>query len=141
LWSLTDTARIRRVLPQLVRYVRTGDSKHLDFVADDPANIMTGMGMITDVTDTQTVLAQLDSLCDIMQELEEGRATIDQTSERLDHAVHSLPHYRINLPDLESAFSKQPWAYEPLARNGIRCHSTVFLTPHEMNTIGLPGRC
>src|SRR5262245_19476093 len=111
LWPLTDTARIRRVLPQLVSYVRTGDRKHLDFVADEPANIMTGMGMITGVTDTRTVLAQLDSLCDIMQELEEGRATIDQTAERLEHAVQSLPHYGINLRDLESAFSEQPWAY------------------------------
>ncbi len=141
LWSLTDTARIRRILPALVRYVRTDDLGAFDFIEQDPATILTGMGMITGVTDTATVLDQLDALCDIMQELEEGRASADATVQRLEQAVQALPHYRIDLKGIEAAFARQPWAYEPLARHGIRAHCTVFLSPREMNTIGLEERC
>lgn len=137
LWSLTDTARIRRVLVPLVKYVRTGDRRVLDFCVDDAASILTGVGMHTDVTDTETVLGELDSLCDLMRELEVGATTPEALAPRLVAAVQSRREYHIDLAALDDAFGRMPWTYRPLAENGLRCHGNCFLTPAEMAGLGV----
>ncbi|MEZ6194550.1 MAG: FAD-dependent oxidoreductase [Planctomycetota bacterium] len=136
LWSLTDTARIRKVLMPLVRHVRTGDPKDLADCLSDPADIVTGVGMQTGITDAATVLDELDGLCDIMAELEHEGSSLAEVSQRLNHAIESKERYGINLGEMDYAFSKIPWLFEPLARNGLRCHATCFLTPYEMQTLG-----
>lgn len=139
LWSTTDTARIRTILIPLVKYFRRGDPHELDFCIDDAATLVTGIGMNTGITDTETVLGELDDACDLMLDLEEGRATVDETVERLNGLVQGRPHFHIDLAVMEEAFAKLPWAYEPLARNSLRCYGNCFLTPDEMNTLGLNG--
>jgi FADH2 O2-dependent halogenase len=141
LWSLTDTARIRRVLMPLVKYLRTGDARDLDLLAGDAASVVTGVGMQTGITDTDTVLDELDALCDIMQELEEGRAPVEEVDRRLREAIGSKSHYHIDLAVIEDVFARLPWAIAPLSRNGLRGHGTFFLTPTEMSTLGMDGSC
>lgn len=137
LWSLTDTARIRKVLVPLVRYVRTGDRRHLDFCVDDAATILTGIGMHTEITDTGTILSELDALCDLMQELEHGKASTADVSQRLNAAAQSRPQYHIDLGAMEEAFARMPWTFKPMADNGLRCHGSCFLTHSEMNSLGI----
>lgn len=136
LWSLTDTGRIRHVLAPLVRYFRTRDRSHLDFCVDDPATILTGLGMRTGIADTPTVLRELDVLCDIMLDFERGVAAVPDTAARLRRAIEGMDRYAIDLRELEQAFSTLPWAFEPLAKNHVRAHGLCFLTPHELNTLG-----
>jgi FADH2 O2-dependent halogenase len=140
LWSLTDTARIRQVLAPLVRYVRTRDPRELDDCVRQPATMLTGIGMHTGCADAATVLADLDALCDIMQELEEGRSTVAATAARLQAAVQARPQYAIDLAYMEKAFAVLPLVYEPLSRNGLRAYGTCFLTPDELATLGIDGR-
>jgi FADH2 O2-dependent halogenase len=137
LWSLTDTARIRRVLMPLVKFARTRDQRHLEFCVEDPATILTGIGMRTEITDTPTVLRELDGLCDIMQVLEEGEASVEAVAVRLDSAVRGMQRYHIDLDAMEEAFTRIPWTFEPLARNSLRGYGNCFLTPHELNTLGV----
>ena len=47
------------------------------------------------------------------------------------------PRYHIDLRVMEEAFATMPWALEPLARNGLRCHAQCFLMPHETMSLGL----
>jgi FADH2 O2-dependent halogenase len=137
LWSLTDTARIRSVLVPLVRYVRTRDPRELDACIENPAALLTGVGMRTNVADTHTVLGEIEALCDIMQELDEGRSSVAATAERLQQAIRGQRQYDVDLEYMEKAFAVLPWAFEPLSRNGLRSYGTCFLTPDEMNTLGM----
>jgi FADH2 O2-dependent halogenase len=141
LWSLTDTARIRRVLIPLVRYLRGNRSAELDFVVRDPAEILTGIGMRTDITNTSTVLSDLDSLCDLTAELvrqmDQGTLSEAEAVARLDQAVEGKSEYHIDLRLMEDAFARQPWALATLSRHGLRCHSNCFLTPMEAVNLGI----
>ena len=137
LWSLTDTARIRHVLVPLVKHLRGGDPGALDAILASEAPVLSGIGMQTGATDTATVLEDLDAWCDLMQELEEGRATVDETVDRLERSTQQHPRYHIDLRVMEEAFATMPWALEPLARNGLRCHAQCFLMPHETMSLGL----
>jgi hypothetical protein len=38
---------------------------------------------------------------------------------------------------MEEAFTRIPWTFEPLARNSLRGYGNCFLTPHELNTLGV----
>lgn len=136
IWSLTDTARIRAVLLPLVKYIRSRNPRDLATCFADPAQILTGIGMRTGITDTATVLGELDHLCDLMQELEFDRSTPAETQARLEAALRSRPEYCIDLGEMERAFASMPWSLAPLSQHGLRSYGSCFLTPHEMNTIG-----
>ena len=135
-WSLTDTARIRSVLMPLVKYFRTRQPADLEACFADPMQFLTGIGMRTGITDTATVLGELDHLCDLMQELEHGRSTPAETQARLEEAIRQRPQYCIDLGEMERAFARMPWSFAPLSERGLRSYGSCFLTPHEMNTIG-----
>jgi FADH2 O2-dependent halogenase len=136
IWSLTDTARIRAVLMPLVKYFRTRSATDLAACFAHPSQVLTGVGMRTGITDTTTVLGELDHLCDLMQELEIGRSTPAETQMRIEAALASRPQYCIDLSEMERAFARMPWSFAPLSERGLRSYGSCFLTPHEMNTIG-----
>jgi FADH2 O2-dependent halogenase len=137
LWAYTDTARIRQLLPHMVKYARTGDRAHLDRCLEQPHELLTGFGHRTGIEDTATVLGLLDRWCDIMQEMEQGRATVEQTAERLEAAVQADPRFGIDLDTMGLILSELPWRYAPLRRNSLRLYSTSFLTIPEMNNLGI----
>jgi tetracycline 7-halogenase / FADH2 O2-dependent halogenase len=141
LWSLTDTARIRRVLIPLVRHLRGSSSTELDFVVRNPAEILTGIGMRTDIASTATVLSDLDNLfhltAELGQQMDAGTLSESAAVARLDQAVESKTEYNIDLRLMEDAFARQPWALATLSRHGLRCHSNCFLTPQEAVSLGV----
>ncbi len=137
LWALTDAARIRHVLIPLVKHARTRDRDEFAFCAREPENFLTGFGHCTGVADTDTVLGSLDAWCDIMGRLENGEQNVDETCEQLESAVRSEARYQIPLEKMGEVLRTLPWAYEPLSRSGLRCYSNAFLTPHEMDSLGV----
>jgi hypothetical protein len=72
-----------------------------------------------------------------MQEMEQGRATVEQTAERLEAAVQADPRFGIDLDTMGLILSELPWRYAPLRRNSLRLYSTSFLTIPEMNNLGI----
>lgn len=136
LWAYTDTARIRQVLPALVRHARTGDKRHLDKCLEAPDEILTGFGQNTGLESTRTVLDLLDRWCDLMQEFEAGRATADVTIERLQSSIQSDHRFGIDLATMGMILSQLPWRYRPLREHCLRLYSASFLTVPEMNGLG-----
>jgi FADH2 O2-dependent halogenase len=138
-WALTDTARIREVLIPLVRFLRTGNDSDLAFNDAHPDRIFTGLGHCTGVEDTVALLDRLDSWCDVMQALAEGRASVDETATRLRQSVQAAEPYNVDLDLMSRALGAFPWTYAPLNRNGLRAYGAAFLTADELNSIGIPG--
>jgi FADH2 O2-dependent halogenase len=137
LWGLTDGARVREVLKPLVRYARTNRMEDLCAYDARPEDVLTGIGHTTEVEPAEAVLDRLDEFCDIMQELEEGRASAAETETRLRAAMQSDERYHIPIDDIAEGLGRNPWIYEPLRRHGIKAYSTAFLTPEELMTLGL----
>ncbi|MEO0480809.1 MAG: FAD-dependent oxidoreductase [Planctomycetota bacterium] len=137
LWALTDTARIRELLIPMIRRVRSGDARELEFYDRDPANIFTGLGHCTGVEHCSQMLDRLDSWCDIMGELDGGQASIESVRERLDRSVQHESPFGVRLDVMEQSLGQLPWTYAPLSRAGLKGYGSVFLTGEELNRIGV----
>ena len=139
IWGLTDGARVREVLKPLVRYARTGRSADLCSYDERPEDVLTGFGQTTDIDRAETVLDRLDELCNIMQELDEERASIAETETRLREAIEADDRYDMQVDAITSGLGQHPWLFEPLGRLGVKAYSTAFLTPDEVLTLGVPN--
>ncbi|MEO0651312.1 MAG: FAD-dependent oxidoreductase [Planctomycetota bacterium] len=137
LWGLTDGARVREVLKPLVRYARTDRIDELASYDASPDAVLTGFGQTTDIVSADEALGRLDAFCDLMQELEEGRATVDETLERLRDAMESDERFDMQIDAISIGLARHPWIFEPLRRHGIKAYSTAFLTPDEVTTLGI----
>lgn len=138
LWGLTDGARVREVLKPIVRYARTGRLADLATYDARPEDVLTGFGQATEIDPAEAVLDRLDEFCDIMQELEDGRATIEETEVGLRAAMESDERYDMLIDAITNGLGRHPWIFEPLRRFGVKAYSTAFLTPDEVLTLGLP---
>ncbi|HKX46938.1 MAG TPA: tryptophan 7-halogenase [Planctomycetota bacterium] len=139
LWGLTDGARVREVLKPLVRYARTG--RRADLAAYDarPEDVLTGFGQSTGLVPAEEALDRLDELCDVMRELEEGRASAAETEVRLREAMESDERFDMHVDAITTGLGEHPWLFEPLKRLGLKAYSSAFLTPDEVLTLGVEG--
>jgi len=137
LWGLTDGARVREILKPIVRYSRTNRMEDLCSYDVRPENVLTGFGQSTGVETAEKVLDRLDEFCDVMQELEEGRATIAETEERLRAAMEADERFEMHIDAVTEGLGRYPWLYAPLRRLGVKAYSTTFLTPDEVLTLGV----
>lgn len=139
LWALTDTARIRELLIPMVRRARTGRLEELAFYERAPEQVFTGLGHCTGVESTEALLDRLDGFCDVMVELQQGRAGVAETAARLRRELHGVAPYHVDLDLMRNALGTFPWTYAPLAQHGLRAYSATFLTDHELGTLGVEG--
>lgn len=139
LWGLTDGARVREVLKPLVRYARSGRRSDLTAYDARPEDVLTGFGQSTEIVHAEEALDRLDELCDVMQELEEGRASVDETEARLRAAMESDLRFDMHVDAICTGLGEHPWLFEPLRRFGVKAYSSAFLTPEEVLTLGLDG--
>ena len=137
LWGLTDGARVREVLKPIVRYARTGRIEDLSSYDARPEDVLTGFGQTTEVESAEEVLDRLDACCDLMQELEEGRASVDETVLRLRAEMESDDRYDMHIDAITTGLGEHPWIFEPLRRHGVKAYSSAFLTPTEVLSLGL----
>lgn len=137
LWGLTDGARVREVLKPIVRYARTGDVADLSTYDACPEAVFTGFGHTTEVLTAEEALDRLDEFCDVMQELEEGRASVAETRARLIEAMESDERFDMHIADIASGLGENPWLMEPLRRHGVKAYSTAFLLPDEVLSLGV----
>lgn len=136
LWGLTDGARVREVLKPIVRYARTGRVADLSTYDERPEDVLTGFGHTTGVVTAEEVLDRLDECCDVMQELEEGRASVSETKQRLRAAMESDERFDMHVDDITTGLGEHPWLFEPLRRHGVKAYGTAFLTPDELLGLG-----
>ena len=47
--------------------------------------------------------------------------------------------YHISLAAMNDVFCKMPWSFAPLTNSSLRAYGSCFLSPDEMNTLGLEG--
>ena len=137
IWGLTDGARVREVLKPIVRYARTNRLADLCSYDARPEDVLTGFGQSTDIARAEEMLDRLDGFCDIMQELEDGRASVAETEVRLRAAMESDDRFDMPIDAITKGLGQYPWLYEPLRRLGVKAYSTAFLTPHEVLTLGV----
>ncbi|MEM7309033.1 MAG: FAD-dependent oxidoreductase [Planctomycetota bacterium] len=137
LWGLTDGARVREVLKPIVRYARTNRLDDLTSYDARPEDVLTGFGQSTDIVTAEEALDRIDACCDIMQELEEGRASIADTKVRLREAMEADNRFDMHIDAITTGLGEHPWIFEPLRRHGVKAYSTSFLSPDEMLTLGL----
>ena len=137
LWGLTDGARVREVLKPIVRYARTDRLEDLSAYDERPEDVFTGFGQTTGIIRAEEALDRLDACCDIMQELEEGRASVDETVERLRTAIDSDDRFDMQVDAVVAGLGRYPWLFEPLRRHGVKAYSSAFLTPDEVLTLGI----
>ena len=137
LWGLTDGARVREVLKPIVSYARTGRMEDLTSYDERPEDVLTGFGQSTGIVTAEEALDRLDECCDVMQELEEGRATVDETLERLREAMESDERFDMHIDAITTGLGEHPWIFEPLRRHGVKAYSSAFLTPDEVLNLGL----
>ncbi len=137
LWGLTDGARVREVLKPIVRYARTGDMADLTSYDACPEAVFTGFGHQTGILTAAEALDRLDGFCDVMQELEEGRATVAETREKLLAAIESDERFDMHVEEITAGLGKSPWLLEPLRRLGVKAYSTAFLSPDEVAGLGV----
>lgn len=137
LWGLTDGARVRQVLKPIVRYARTGLLADLASYDERPEDVLTGFGQTTELLPAEQVLDRLDELCDIMQELEEGRASVVETEVKLRAAMESDERFDMHIDAITTGLARHPWLFEPLRRLGVKAYSSAFLTPDEVLTLGV----
>lgn len=140
LWGLTDGARVREVLKPIVRYARTERMADLTSYDERPEDVLTGFGQSTDIVHAEKVLDLLDECCDIMQELEEGRATVVETEVLLRAAMESDPRFDMHIDAITAGLGQHPWIFEPLKRHGVKVYSSAFLTPDEILTLGVADK-
>lgn len=137
IWGLTDGARVREVLKPIVRYARTNRLADLCTYDARPEDVLTGFGQTTEIDRAEAVLDRIDEFCDVMQELEEGRATIAETETRLRAAMESDDRYDMHVDAITKGLGRNPWIFEPLNRHGVKAYSGAFLTPDEVLTLGV----
>lgn len=137
LWGLTDGARVREVLKPIVRYARTDKLADLTSYDARPEDVLTGFGQSTDIVHAEKVLDLLDKCCDVMHELEEGKATVEETEVRLREAMESDPRFDMHIDAITTGLGEHPWLFEPLKRHGVKVYSSAFLTPDEILTLGV----
>lgn len=137
IWGLTDGARVREILKPIVRYARTRRMADLCAYDARPENVLTGFGQTSDIAPAEEVLDRVDEFCDIMQELEEGRATIPETETRLREAMEADERFEMHVDAITKGLGHNPWIFEPLWRLGVKAYSTAFLTPDEVMTLGI----
>ncbi|GJM23321.1 MAG: hypothetical protein DHS20C15_32360 [Planctomycetota bacterium] len=137
LWGLTDGARVREVLKPIVRYARTGNMTDLTSYDACPEAVFTGFGHLTEVITAEEALDLLDEWCDIMHELEEGRASVSETKERLREAMESDERFDMHVDEITTGLGEHPWLFEPLRRHGVKAYSTAFLSPDEVLGLGV----
>ena len=138
LWGLTDGARVREVLKPIVRYARTHRLADLCTYDARPEDVLTGFGQSTEIDRAEAVLDRLDEFCDIMQELEDGKASVSETEVRLRAAMESDDRFDMHIDAITKGLAQNPWILEPLHRHGVIAYSSAFLTPHEFLTLGVP---
>lgn len=139
LWGLTDSARVREVLKPIVRYARTDRMEDLCSFDARPEDVLTGFGQSTGIFTAADALDRLDEFCDIMQELEEGKASVDETVARLRAAMEADARFDMRIDAIVNGLGQGPWLFEPLRRHGVKAYSTAFLTPDEVLTLGVPN--
>ncbi|MDF1800972.1 MAG: FAD-dependent oxidoreductase [Planctomycetota bacterium] len=137
LWGLTDGARVREVLKPIVRYARTDRMSDLSSYDARPEDVLTGFGQSTELVHAEEALDLLDVCCDVMRELEEGRATVAETEVRLREAMESDSRFDMHIDAITTGLGEHPWIFEPLKRHGIKVYSNAFLTPDEILTLGV----
>ena len=137
LWGLTDGARIREVLKPIVRYARTDRLEDLGSYDARPEDVLTGFGQTTEIVRAEEALDRLDEWCDLMQELEEGHASVEETRSRLRAAMESDDRFDMHIDALTTGLGQHPWVFEPLKRHGVKAYSDAFLTPDEIETLGI----
>ena len=137
LWGLTDTARVREVLKPIVRYARTGALADLTSYDACPEAVFTGFGHTTEVITAEEALDRLDEFCDVMRELEAGRASVPETRARLIEAMESDERFDMLIEQIRVGLGENPWLFEPLRRHGVKAYSTAFLTPDEVMGLGV----
>jgi len=137
IWGLTDGARVREVLKPFVRYARTNRLADLCSYDARPEDVLTGFGQSTEIDRAEAVLDRLDEFCDIMQELEEGRASLSETEVRLRAAMESDDRFDMHIDAITKGLGQNPWIFEPLSRHGVKAYSGAFLTPDEVLTLGV----
>lgn len=137
IWGLTDGARVREVLKPIVRYARTNRLADLCTYDVRPEDVLTGFGQSTGIDPAERILDRLDEFCDIMQELEEGRASLAETEVRLRAAMESDDRFDMHIDAITKGLGQNPWIFEPLRRHGVKAYSTAFLTPDEVLTLGV----
>ena len=137
IWGLTDGARVREVLKPIVRYARTNRLADLCSYDARPEDVLTGFGQSTEIDRAEAVLDRLDEFCDIMQELEDGRASVDETEVRLRAAMESDDRFDMHIDAITKGLGQYPWIFEPLKRHGVKAYSSAFLTPDEVLTLGV----
>ena len=137
IWGLTDGARVREVLKPFVRYTRTNRLADLCSYDARPEDVLTGFGQSTEIARAEEVLDRIDGFCDIMQELEEGRASLAETEVRLRAAMESDDRFEMHIDAITKGLGRYPWIFEPLSRHGIKAYSSAFLTPDEVLTLGV----
>ena len=138
LWGLTDGARVREVLKPIVLYARTDRIEDLCSYDERPENVLTGFGQSTDLVPAEEILDRLDECCDIMVELEEGRATVAETKVALRASMEKDARFDMHVDAIVTGLGQHPWIFEPLRRHGVKSYSSAFLTPHEILTLGVP---
>ena len=131
---------MREVLKPIVRYARTDNLEDLSSYDARPEDVLTGFGQTTEILPAEEVLDRLDEWCDIMQELEEGRASVAETEERLRAAMEADDRFDMHVDAITSGLGEHPWMFEPLRRHGVKAYSSAFLTPDEVLTLGLAER-
>jgi tetracycline 7-halogenase / FADH2 O2-dependent halogenase len=137
IWGLTDGARVREVLKPIVRYARTKRLADLCSYDARPEDVLTGFGQATEIERAEAVLDRLDEFCDIMQELEDGKASVAETEVRLRAAMESDDRFDMHIEDTTKGLGRNPWIFEPLSRYGVKAYSSAFLTPDEVLTLGV----
>lgn len=137
LWGLTDGARVREVLKPIVRYARTGRLEDLTTYDRRPEDVLTGFGQSTEIVRASEALDRLDEFCDIMQELEEGKASVAETEIRLRAAMESDDRFDMHVDAIITGLGEHPWIFEPLRRHGVKAYGTAFLTPDELFNLGV----
>jgi len=137
IWGLTDGARVREVLKPIVRYARTNRLADLCTYDVRPEDVLTGFGQSTEIDTAEAVLDRIDEFCDIMQELEDGKASVSETEVRLRAAMESDDRFDMHIEAITKGLGRHPWIFEPLKRHGVKAYSSAFLTPDEVLTLGV----
>lgn len=137
LWGLTDGARVREVLKPIVRYARTERIEDLSSYDECPENVLTGFGQTTDLVTAEEALDRLDECCDIMEELELEKVSVEDAVERLRDKMESDERFDMHVDAIATGLGEHPWIFEPLRRHGVKAYSSAFLTPDEVLKLGL----
>ncbi|MFT7461981.1 MAG: FADH2 O2-dependent halogenase, partial [Pseudohongiellaceae bacterium] len=136
LWGMTDIARVRDVLKPIVRYSRSDRLDDLCSYDERPEDVVTGFGQMTEIMSAAEVLELLEGFCDIMQELEEGKVSVELAVERLRTAMDSDDRFEMYIELITNGLRRMPWILAPLRRLQVKAFAAM-LTPEEVMTLGI----